>query len=1543
MVKAMKHLGKRMIAMQLLAVLLLSMYPVSVSASAAAGDTAGNSGAETETESGTSYDEVSAYKCWSFSIETPVTQTAAQSAVKVYASADGTQTGDPLDTRIYLDEDEGILSVMYPEGGYTPGGSYLAVIDAGLSSCLAGLPESGFQFHFTISMDDSVNEAPIRLAANVHYFTGEDAGVVLDEIQSLEQGEDDAAQMFLKAEYASRASDYSVNDSLFQLGVGDIFVIEDADTPLGSMSGKITDLQDESDGSRCLTFVAPELDELFSELTLETQKVLAEDDLLSTDLPEGASLTFGGSSGLEEGKVGSVTELPTINLSVPTITLLDGDVTLSADIALENPTLDASLEYESFSWRPFGHTVIPDTPYGVSNARLSLTADATQDLKITASGNESYSLKADKGSSQTNTKEYTTKFNGSDVNTTLGGVDYGNRYLIGSATFRLDTRQVIVDEGPPKDNITLGACLFFTVTLEGDLEVDASLSFSNDVHIKSGFEYSDGKLSSLPDSGATVDSDVMVNATGTASLDLAFGVGAGFVTLGVVTADITVDFGTEIDVDGAVYIEGKYVQDDDGSSYFTADGSVNFTQSFYLDVDASVDLSAQFDAKIKIWWFNIKLSESFQAVDLSYSLLHDTLYSYTLSGKYSMGDALKNVFVCDFYNTTDWSGGVVNTLYENSIDHNWKDGSPVAFVNTSGISAYWKGNFDFDEGTYCFVPGFSGTAQVWIDGSLVFDSAGDGVSAMNSFLYTFDDDGNHTIEIKASYPEGTDKIAYFDWGQAADNFSAVYYNASSFEEAKADVTADTGRSYAQLEDSPALDTTDAGPYAEVTEVFGARWEKTADFGNGYYNFIIGVDSYAALYVDGELITEVSGNGSDLTYSYEQVNMQAGTHTIVLLYAGDGDASTLSFYYGVPPQDAFVGIYYSGASRACNPSYVAYTDSLDFDWGENAPNDNVSKNFCASYDGYFTFDEDGEYLFTCSVDDTATIYVDGSILMERDAYSANTLYATIELTAGTHRIRVDYEDIGGAASLELNWAQTDNQFVAFYGDGTDAQSSPISVSVVDQIANNWGTAAPANGVSADNFAAYWVGTFTFDEGDYYFNVLADDKIIVTVDGTTVWSQGQAAGQWGCVGPISLTAGEHTVEVTYQEISSNAYAFVNWVLADTDNLYLAKLYYVSSYDDLASKVSAGSAPNYVLTLDGLSLGSSEYESDAALDMDALPSYPGFDNVKFGIWLTGNVEFDGGGYVVAGSADDRMTVSLDGSSVLDTTWSGAVVYQYTEQQISAGTHAVQALAVNTGGAYYFKMLFMDKGDGNFCVRYYNDDSRTGSPVYLDTTDGSSISENWGTGSPAAAVNSDHFSAVYEGDFDFDGGYYVFQSSSDDMCQVYLDGSAIQPSSRGTDVVTYVSRGTHTVQVDYAEETGSAALSVSWEEAESNTLYTCYYDNQYPDSDAVITSSETIPVTSASYSQNWGSGGPAGTGKKDYFAVTYSGVFEFDSGTYTFNVTADDGVNLMVDGVNVGIPQKNGSYSASLNLTAGQHTVTVQYKENTGNAYVNFSWAKK
>lgn len=93
------------------------------------------------------------------------------------------------------------------------------------------------------------------------------------------------------------------------------------------------------------------------------------------------------------------------------------------------------------------------------------------------------------------------------------------------------------------------------------------------------------------------------------------------------------------------------------------------------------------------------------------------------------------------------------------------------------------------------------------------------------------------------------------------------------------------------------------------------------------------------------------------------------------------------------------------------------------------------------------------------------------------------------------------------------------------------------------------------------------------------------------------------------------------------------------------------------------------------------------------------------------------------------------------------------------------------------------------------------------------------------------------------------------------------------------------------------------------------------------------------------WAFGGPGGSLRADNFSVRWVGTHNFPGGTYAFVATGDDGLRVSVDGytlINAWRDQHATQYRATRGLTAGNHTVVVEYYERSGYALAQLIWSR-
>jgi hypothetical protein len=116
-------------------------------------------------------------------------------------------------------------------------------------------------------------------------------------------------------------------------------------------------------------------------------------------------------------------------------------------------------------------------------------------------------------------------------------------------------------------------------------------------------------------------------------------------------------------------------------------------------------------------------------------------------------------------------------------------------------------------------------------------------------------------------------------------------------------------------------------------------------------------------------------------------------------------------------------------------------------------------------------------------------------------------------------------------------------------------------------------------------------------------------------------------------------------------------------------------------------------------------------------------------------------------------------------------------------------------------------------------------------------------------------------------------------------------------------------------------------------------YFAGTTPTTTPAVRSCEPAPLT-----HEWGSGSPAGVGP-DNFSARWTGTFSFPAAAdYTFTAESDDGMRVWVDDVPLideWRVQTRTTFTATRALTAGSHTVRVEWFDGTGPAVANLSWS--
>ena len=266
-------------------------------------------------------------------------------------------------------------------------------------------------------------------------------------------------------------------------------------------------------------------------------------------------------------------------------------------------------------------------------------------------------------------------------------------------------------------------------------------------------------------------------------------------------------------------------------------------------------------------------------------------------------------------------------------------------------------------------------------------------------------------------------------------------------------------------------------------------------------------------------------------------------------------------------------------------------------------------------------------------------------------------------------------------------------------------------------------------------------------------------------------------------------------------------------------------------------------------------------------------------------------------------------------------------------------------TGTALAQQPVFPADSDPNWQAKYWNNTSLSGAPV-LERQE-TSLDHDWGSGSPAASVNVDGFSARWTRYIYVENGTFRFTTTSDDGIRVWVDNDLIinewyDHPAKTTSAEKYLTHGHHWVVVEFYENSGLAVAKMTWAPTQSTVQNWRgeYFDN------LSLSGTPALVRDDAQINFDWGSGSPAlGVIGTDKFSVRWSRTLNMPAGNYRFAMTVDDGGRLWVNGhllIDTWQEQSARTYTGEIFLPGGDVPLKMEYYENGGNAVARLSWSE-
>ena len=333
-------------------------------------------------------------------------------------------------------------------------------------------------------------------------------------------------------------------------------------------------------------------------------------------------------------------------------------------------------------------------------------------------------------------------------------------------------------------------------------------------------------------------------------------------------------------------------------------------------------------------------------------------------------------------------------------------------------------------------------------------------------------------------------------------------------------------------------------------------------------------------------------------------------------------------------------------------------------------------------------------------------------------------------------------------------------------------------------------------------------------------------------------------------------------------------------------------------------------------------------------------------FSIRWTRTVSLAAGTYHFRVRADDGCRLWVDGALLIDEWQDSTETIFSASIYLAQGQHPIVLEYYERAGSATVALWWeYEDAFPNWKGEYYNNVNLSGIPTLVK--DDEQVDFTWNA-APETGIPADGFSVRWTRKWLFASGSYRFYARARDGVRVWFDDTlVIDEWHAGTDT-TYAGdiqvpeAGSHTVRIAYYHQTGRAEIKVSWE---ALATYSGWKGEYFSNKD--LRGQPVVVRDDPTVAFEWGLTSPGPGIGKDGFSVRWTREVEFTAGNYLFNVVVDDGARVWLDDWKVLDQWQDGirrTYTAGFEgLSAGRHTLRVEYYESVGEAAIRFWWTQQ
>lgn len=246
-------------------------------------------------------------------------------------------------------------------------------------------------------------------------------------------------------------------------------------------------------------------------------------------------------------------------------------------------------------------------------------------------------------------------------------------------------------------------------------------------------------------------------------------------------------------------------------------------------------------------------------------------------------------------------------------------------------------------------------------------------------------------------------------------FKAEYFNNRSLSGSPV---------YSRCENSISHNWGNSGPGNGVnSDNFSVRWTGQFQLASGTYRFTTRTDDGLRLWVDNQSLIDRWYDMGSTTFSADR-SLSSGLHTIKMEYYENSGAAlaSLEWNQATSCSGQYRAEYYNNRTLSGSPTFTRCENwPINHDWGNGGPGNGIGNdNFSVRWTGQAAFGG-GTFTFIAASDDGVRVWLDNNMIIDGWRDQGLTEYRhTRSVSSGSHQIKVEYYENGGAATARFRW-------------------------------------------------------------------------------------------------------------------------------------------------------------------------------------------------------------------------------------------------------------------------------------------------------------------------------------------------------------------------------------------------------------------------------------------------------------------------------------------------------------------------------------------